>query len=61
MYDAVVAHCNWTGRTWIVQLTNGMAIPLGRVACVGKTDASGKILAAWHVQRHGYDGEGTGR
>lgn len=42
----------------MIALTNGESLPLGRIVSVGKTDAMGKVVAAWTVKQHGYDGEG---
>ncbi len=53
-----VHECHWTGTTWMIALTNGESLPLGRIVSVGKTDAMGKVVAAWTVKQHGYDGEG---
>lgn len=61
IHDGIVSRCEWDGRSWTVQLTSGTALPLGWVTSVGKTDASGQILAAWMVREHGHNGEGTGR
>ena len=52
-----VAGCEWNGTGWTIHLLNGTTIPLRSVTSVGKTDAAGKVIAAWEVKRHGYDGE----
>jgi hypothetical protein len=53
-----VQSCTWDGSTWTVRLTNVDTLPLRRILSVGKTDATGRIVAAWSVREHGYDGEG---
>lgn len=53
-----VARCTWTGSAWTVRLTNGDELPLRRITAVAKTDATGRILAAWEVRHCGFDGEG---
>lgn len=54
-----VKTCEWDGSAWTVRLTNDDTIPLRRIVSVGKTDPAGRILAAWTVRGHGYDGGGT--
>lgn len=39
-----------------VQLTNGATVQLNRIVGAARTDASGAVLAAWLVARHGLDG-----
>lgn len=56
--NGTVASCDWSGSSWLVRLTSGDTLPLGRVVSVGKTDAAGRIISAWTVRAHGYDGEG---
>lgn len=56
-----VAGCEWTGSGWIIHLLNGTTILLKSVTSVGKTDAAGKVIAAWTTREHGFDGEGTRR
>ena len=41
-----------------VRLTDGQQIPRWIIRAVGKTDQGGRILAAWSVRDHGYDGNG---
>lgn len=60
-HDGIVSRCERTGNYRIVQLTNGTRIPLEWITSVGKTDGAGKVVAAWTVYEHGFDGEGTGR
>ena len=54
----VVKECRWNGSAWLVRLTNGGTLALRSVLSVGKTDATGKIIAAWTVRECGVDGEG---
>lgn len=54
-----VQGCRWDGSTWTVTLTDGQTLPLRAILSVGKTDAAGRVVAAWTVRTHGYDGEGT--
>lgn len=56
--QGTVQACQWDGTTWTVMLTNGDCLPLSRIVSVGQTDSQGKVLAAWTVRAHGYDGEG---
>lgn len=53
-----VQECQWDGRAWMAVLTNGDTLALSRIVSVGKTDAEGRVVAAWTVRQHGYDGEG---
>ena len=53
-----VQECQWGGGSWTVHLTDGQRLPLTRMCSVGKTDCEGKLVAAWTVREHGYDGEG---
>lgn len=53
-----VTECRWESGKWTLRLTNGERVPLWRVQAVGQTDSTGRILAAWTVREHGYDGEG---
>lgn len=50
--------CEWDRKSWMVMLTNGDRLPLARVRSVGKTDETGRVIAAWTVREHDYDGEG---
>jgi hypothetical protein len=54
-----VRGCTWDGAAWRVTLTDGQTLPLAVMLSVGKTDAAGRVVAAWTVRTHGYDGEGT--
>jgi hypothetical protein len=53
-----VKACIWDGQTWQVTVANGDVIPMTRITGVTKTDGAGRILAAWTVKDHRYDGEG---
>jgi hypothetical protein len=53
---ATVKECVWTARGWSVHLSDGQAIPLAAVRCVGQTDEQGALKAAWSVREHGPDG-----
>lgn len=52
-----VQECRWAVGAWTVHLTDGQRLPLSRIQSVGKTDSEGKLVAAWSVRAHGYDGE----
>ena len=51
-----VKECQWDGMAWSVLLTDGQRLPLTSVRSVGQTDSKGKVVAAWSVLEHGYDG-----
>lgn len=53
-----VARLEWVHGSWTVWLTNGEALPLARIRSVGKTDATGQVIAAWTTRDCGYDGKG---
>jgi len=52
-----VHECRWAGATWTVHLTDGQRLPLTSIRSVGKTDGEGRLVAAWSVRAHGYDGD----
>ena len=56
-----VERCAWSDSTWTVVLTDGPRLPLSMIRSVGRTDATGQIVAAWTVREHGYDGDGPYR
>lgn len=56
--NGTVQECRWIGGRWSVQLVNGETIPLSIVSSVATIDGDGRVLAAWTVREHGYDGEG---
>jgi hypothetical protein len=56
-----VLECRWESGQWIVSLTDGQRLPLWIIRAVGRTDQVGRILAAWTVREHGYDGNGPVR
>lgn len=41
-----------------VELSNGSLISLQAVRAVGKLNAEGRLIGAWAVREHGYDGNG---
>ena len=51
-----VQTCRWDEGRWTVCLSDGQRVPLSVIRAVAKTDKEGRILAAWDVKRHGYDG-----
>jgi hypothetical protein len=51
-----IQECQWEGAAWTVHLTDGQRLPLAGIRSVSKTDGEGKIVAAWTVREHGYDG-----
>lgn len=53
-----VKECRWEGKEWTVSLTDGQRLPMSIIRSVGQTDSDGKLIAAWTVREHGYDGEG---
>ena len=53
-----VQECRWKVEGWTVHLTDGQQLPLTNIRSVSKTDDAGKVVAAWTVREHGYDGEG---
>jgi hypothetical protein len=53
---ATVTHCVWSEPGWSVHLSDGQAIPLAAVRCIGQTDEQGELKAAWSVREHGLDG-----
>ncbi len=53
-----VAACRWDGSGWRLLLTNGETLALGQIVSVTMSDAEGRVLEAWTVRRHGYDGQG---
>lgn len=55
---ATVRACQWDGHAWRVLLTDGQRLPLTAITAVGQTDATGRLIAAWTVRAHGYDGHG---
>lgn len=57
LHDGTVSRCCWSGSGWTVRLTNGDTIPLQCLRSVGQTNGVGKVVAAWDVRAHGFDGE----
>lgn len=58
---SIVKRCHGTGATSQVELSNGKTIPLRSVRAVGQLNAEGRLIAAWTVRAHGYEGEGPTR
>jgi len=54
-----VEACQWDGQTWTVKLTDGQHLSLIAIRSVGQTDSTGRLVAAWTVREHGYDGSGS--
>lgn len=55
-----VDECRWDGKEWTIHLTDGQRLPLFIIRSVGQTDCAGRIVAAWTVREHGYDGRRQG-
>ena len=53
-----VKACRWIAGAWTVQITDGQEIPLSRIRSVAAMDYKGRLMGAWTVREHGYDGEG---
>lgn len=51
-----VQACRWEAGAWSVTLTDGQTIPLSRVRSVGAVDHKGRLMGAWTVREHGFDG-----
>lgn len=51
-----VQECRWSGAAWTVHLTDGQRLPLTAIRSVGKTDGERKLVGAWTIRAHGYDG-----
>jgi hypothetical protein len=56
-----VQECRWDSTGWTVYLTDGQQVSLSLIQAVGKTDNTGRLIAAWTVKEHGYDGNGRPR
>jgi hypothetical protein len=54
-----VQRCWWDGTGWTVHLDDGQRLPLWMVRSVRKTDREGRVIAAWTVREHGFDGNGN--
>ena len=54
-----VEACRWEGGAWSVHLTDGQEIPLSRIRSVAAMDYKGRLMGAWTVREHGYDGQGS--
>jgi|CXWL01.1.fsa_nt_gi hypothetical protein len=55
-----VDDCQWEEKGWTVHLMDGQRLPLSIIRSVGQTDDVGRIVAAWTVREHGYDGRREG-
>jgi len=53
-----VCACTWDGNDWRVLLADGQQLPLAVIRAVGHVDHDGRLLAAWTVKEHGFDGNG---
>lgn len=53
-----VKQCHGVGPDCRVELAKGGMIPLRAVRAVGSLNAEGRLIAAWSVREHGYDGNG---
>jgi hypothetical protein len=51
-----VQACRRDGTGWTVLLTDGQRLALSLVRSVGQTNEEGRLLAAWTVKDHGFDG-----
>ena len=54
-----VKESRWDAAGWSVHLTDGQRLPLRSIQSVARTSADGKVLSAWTVREHDYDGEGA--
>jgi|CXWL01.1.fsa_nt_gi hypothetical protein len=52
----IVEVMEYTPKGWIVVLSDGARLPLVRVEAVGQTDERGRLVSAWQVKEHGFDG-----
>ena len=57
--QGTVKECRWEGGQWTLCLSNGEQMPLWNIKAVGQTDGTGRLVAAWTVREHGYDGNGN--
>lgn len=55
-----VRACRREGAGWTVLLTDGQRLALSLIRSVGQTNNEGRLLAAWTVREHGFDGTGSG-
>lgn len=54
-----VKQSHGVGANCQVELANGVRIPLRAVRAVGHLNAAGRLVGAWTVREHGYDGNGS--
>lgn len=52
-----VKECRREAGRWMVYLTDGQQVFLERIVGVAKVNAQGRIVSAWRVKEHGFDGE----
>lgn len=52
----MVRQCHGLGSACQVELSSGVMISLRAVRAVGQLNDEGRLLAAWTVREHGYDG-----
>lgn len=52
-----VKQCLGVGADCKVELSNGATIPLRAIRAVGQLSAEGRLIAAWTVREHGYNGD----
>lgn len=57
--SCTVKQCHGLGAACQVELSNGDMIPLRAVRSVGQLNSEGRLVSAWTVKDHGYDGEGS--
>jgi hypothetical protein len=53
---STVRGCHGMGQGCEVELSDGRRIPLRSIRAVGQTNENGRLMAAWTVRVHGYDG-----
>ena len=54
-----VKECRWNGAGWLVALASGATLSLSSIRAVGQINEEGRLLAAWTVRDHGFDGINT--
>lgn len=57
-----VTEAEYLGTGWRFRVATGTWVSLRAIRSVAKTDGHGKVVAAWEVRAHGFDGnEGAGK
>jgi hypothetical protein len=51
-----VREAQWGADGWTFTLSSGEVVPMRRVVSVGRTDATGQLVASWEVRGCGLDG-----